>query len=50
VPTSWRQRAASRGRLDFDFVDPKNAQVNPCHAVCTECPARELHHASALAS
>lgn len=47
---SWREQAACRGRLDLDFIDPPDEQVDQCRAACAECPVRELCLTSALAS
>jgi hypothetical protein len=37
----WRTRAACRGRLDLDFIDPTPEQVGECRAICAGCPVRE---------
>ncbi|WIV59038.1 WhiB family transcriptional regulator [Amycolatopsis nalaikhensis] len=47
---SWRERATCRGRLDLDFIDPADEQIDQCRAVCAECPVRELCLAEALTS
>src|SRR5882757_9811308 len=44
----WRSRAACRGRLDLDFIDPAPAQVTACRAICVECPVRDKCLAEAL--
>ncbi|GAA1029727.1 MULTISPECIES: WhiB family transcriptional regulator [Amycolatopsis] len=44
----WRTRAACRGRLDLDFIDPADEQIDQCRVICTECTVRELCLAEAL--
>jgi transcription factor WhiB len=46
--SEWRTRAACRGRLDLDFIDPTPAEAVECRALCTGCPVAELCLAEAL--
>lgn len=47
----WRGRAACRGRVDLDFIDPRTpAEAAECRALCTGCPVRELCLAEALSA
>jgi hypothetical protein len=45
----WRSRAACRGRVDLDFIDPRTpAEAAECRALCAGCPVREQCLAEAL--
>jgi hypothetical protein len=45
----WRTRAACRGRVDLDFIDPPTpAEAGECRALCAGCPVREQCLAEAL--
>lgn len=47
----WQTRAACKGRVDLDFIEPKSpAEDAECRALCAGCPVREQCLASALAS
>jgi len=34
----WQRRAACRGRMDLDWIDPTTSQLGRCRAVCVSCP------------
>lgn len=36
----WWQRAACRGRLDLDWIEPSTKEKRLCRAVCATCPVR----------
>lgn len=45
----WRARAACRGRVDLDFIDPRTpAEAAECRGLCAGCPVREQCLAEAL--
>jgi hypothetical protein len=45
----WRSRAACRGRVDLDFIDPRtSAEAAECRALCAGCPVRAQCLAEAL--
>ncbi|TCO64371.1 WhiB family transcriptional regulator [Actinocrispum wychmicini] len=47
----WRTRAACRGRLELDFIDPRTpTEAAQCRAICTDCPVREQCLGDALAA
>lgn len=47
----WRTRAACRGRLDLDFIDPRTpAEAAECRALCADCPVVDQCRAEALAA
>src|ERR1700730_4238171 len=46
----WQRRAACRGRLDLEWIDPSPTQEAQCRTVCAGCPVRALCRAFALAS
>jgi Transcription factor WhiB len=51
LPTTvWQRRAACRGRLDLDWIDPSPTQETQCRTVCAGCPVRALCRTFALAS
>src|SRR5437763_17171559 len=47
---AWRIRAACKGRLDLDFIDPTPAEAEHCRALCAACPVLERCRAEALAT
>jgi hypothetical protein len=47
---AWHRRAACRGRLDLDWIDPSPAQAAQCRTVCAGCPVRTLCRTLALAN
>jgi hypothetical protein len=45
----WRTRAACRGRVDLDFIDPRTpTEAAECRALCAGCPVAEQCLADAL--
>ncbi|SDL18616.1 Transcription factor WhiB [Lentzea albidocapillata subsp. violacea] len=47
----WQIRAACKGRIDLDFIEPKSpAEDAKCRALCAGCPVREQCLTAALAS
>lgn len=46
---AWRTRAACRGRLDLDFIDPRTpAEAAECRTLCAGCPVLDQCRAEAL--
>lgn len=47
----WQTRAACKGRVDLDFIEPKSpAEDTECRTLCASCPVREQCLASAFAT
>lgn len=47
----WQTRAACKGRVDLDFIEPKSAAEDAeCRALCAACPVRQQCLGAALAS
>ncbi|WP_439662871.1 WhiB family transcriptional regulator [Lentzea sp. HUAS TT2] len=47
----WQTRAACKGRVDLDFIEPKSpAEDTECRTLCASCPVREQCLATAFAT
>lgn len=46
----WWHRAACRGRLDLDWIEPSASEKRRCRAVCARCPVRADCRETALAA
>jgi hypothetical protein len=45
----WRARAACRGRIDLDFIEPRTpTEAEQCRALCAVCPVLDQCRAEAL--